>query len=305
MSDITLRQLEYFLAALDDGSITAAARTCSVTQATVSTALNELERAVGTRLLVRSRTAGVRPTSAGTALVSRARAMLDLAREIPDVAMGDQSTIVGLVRVGCIFPLGPYLLPQLISDFAEAHPELDISFVEGATGDLRRELDVGRLDLVLTFGGQLPPTVPAQEIASFRQMILLAADHPLAGRKEIAFRDVAEMPVILFNQPPSRDRVEAMIRGAGVEPDVRWESASPETVRGLVRRGLGYSVGNIGSEAEGRDSDDGIAYIPIDDPQAPNSIVAVYETGHPVPRRVSSIVDYFIEQSPTWEWLSE
>lgn len=305
MSEVTLRQLEYFLAAVDDGSITGAAETCRVTQATVSTALNELERSVGTRLLVRSRTAGVQPTTAGAAVVSRARSMLELAREIPEAAMGEQSTVVGTVRLGSIFPLGPYLLPRLIGDFAELYPGLHIDFVEGATVDLRRELDIGRLDMVLTFGAQLQSSTPRREFVRFRQNIMISRSHPLAQRSALSFRDVADLPAILYNQPPSRDRVDAMIRGAGVEPLVRWESASPETVRGLVRRGLGYSVGNVRPEIDDPAYDDDIAYIPIEDPHPLNSIVALFAPGQSLPRRVEAVVDYCAAEAPGWRWLSK
>ncbi|PAK93074.1 hypothetical protein B8X04_16100 [Brevibacterium casei] len=304
MGEVTLRQLEYFLAALDDGSITAAARTCNVTQATVSTALNELERSLGVTLLVRSRTAGVHPTAAGSALVSRTRSVLDLAREIPDLAAGEQSALTGTVRVGCVFTLGPYLLPRLIGDFAHAHPQLHVDFVEGATGDLRRELDVGRLDLAITYAAQLPKGEWSQEIVRFRQTIMLARSHPLAQAEQLSFHDVADLPLVIYSQPPSRDRVEGFIRAAGVEPDVRWQSSSPETVRGLVRRGLGYSVGNHRPGAEDPMSDDGIAYIPIADPHPLNAVVALYPKGQTLPRRTRAVLDYCLEEASGWDWLA-
>jgi DNA-binding transcriptional LysR family regulator len=74
--------------------------------------------------------------------------------------------------------------------------------------------------------------------------VALPPEHRLAKRKSIRLADLADEPMVLLDLPDSRDYFEAMLAKAGVTPNIRYRSASYETVRGLVARGHGFSILN-------------------------------------------------------------
>jgi DNA-binding transcriptional LysR family regulator len=98
----TLRQLEYFLAAADAGSITEAAQNIPVAQSSVSAAIAQLEAALGVQLLIRHHAQGISPTAEGRQYLERARALLRNADELERFAAGLTAELSGTLHLGCL-----------------------------------------------------------------------------------------------------------------------------------------------------------------------------------------------------------
>ncbi len=292
MPKFTLRQLEYFLAVLDSGSVTAAARQEHITQPSASMAIAQLESAVGTPLLLRKRSKGVAPTPAGMELALRARHVLSLANEISAAAAGSWSEMRGELRVGCMDSLSPRLIPGIISHFHTAFPAINVTFREGAAAELQQDVMEGALDVALLYSLQAIPGVNIVQIADVRLQLMLPASHPLADRATASFQDMAGEPLILLEIPPTPERVTAMMRAAGVEPKMRWGSSNMETIRSLVARGLGYSVANTHSDSDLKFDGGRVAYVPISDDLPKNSIAGALPPGMVPPRRVEELIRY-------------
>ena len=236
----TLRQLQYFVAVADNGSISRAAELNHVSQAGMSLAVTELEKALKTRLLVRHKAKGVTLTSAGRRFVVDARALLRHAEELESTVAGDE--LAGPLAIGCYTTLSAFWVPLITAGFAVPNPKLEVSIVEGSPAELQDQLVEGRLDAVLTHTLHVRPGLKTRVIKEGRPYILLGTDHPLARRDKIRLTELAEEDMVLLDIPSVRDNQLPNLRNSGLEPRIAWRSTSFEAVRGMVARGLGYTV---------------------------------------------------------------
>ncbi|GAB3270128.1 LysR family transcriptional regulator [Sinomonas notoginsengisoli] len=288
--EFTLRQLEYFVAVLDAGSVTEAARRSSISQAAASMAVGQLERALGVDLFVRSRSKRLVPTAAGIALGARARRVLDEAAEIPASIRAGWEELRGRVRLGCMIAISPRLMPRLLAETAARWPEIELEFVEGAAEELQRGVADGELDAAFVYSLQAISGVDLVTLAESRPQAMLAEGHPLAGRDLLRFADLADEDAVLFDVPPSAERVMAMFRSAGVEPRVRWKSVVAENIRGIVATGLAFSVINVWEAMEEHFRAAGVVLVPIADATPSNFVVAAVPPGLQRPRRVDAVI---------------
>ena len=127
MADYTLRQLEYFVAVAEAGSITRAASAVHLSQSAMSTALTDLEGALGIQLLVRHHAKGITLTPAGRQLLVASRQLLASAADLRSVAHGLGGSLTGTLTIGCFEVMAPYLLPELLSVAAQKLSLIHIS----------------------------------------------------------------------------------------------------------------------------------------------------------------------------------
>lgn len=246
MSDATLRQLEYFIAAVEEGSVTAAAHRLHLSQSALSMALGELERALGVQVLVRHRR-GVRPTRIGEQVLVDARRLLVDLDDLQTSARESQYGLTGRLMVGCYSTLSPVLLPPVLSEYIVRFPGVDLTFTEGPHETLIDSLRNGTLDLALLYdyGTEISAhrdDLSTEMIVAAPPYVLLAEDHPLADCETVSLQQLADQPMILFSLPPGGDYFLSLFRAEGLEPRVRYRATNFELVRSLVARRLGYSI---------------------------------------------------------------
>lgn len=155
MSGFTLKQLEYFVAAVQTGSLTGAASLCHVSHAGIANGLNELERGMGTQLLVRRKAKGVVLTAAGRAMLPLARNILRDAAEIEGLGQSGHGELTGELTVSCTLALSPLLIPLIASAFSELHPNVHLVFREGKGTEVLQMVREGQVDAGLVFQRQL------------------------------------------------------------------------------------------------------------------------------------------------------
>jgi LysR family hydrogen peroxide-inducible transcriptional activator len=146
--NVSLRQLEYIVAVADLGGFRRAADACRVAQPSLSVQVAQAERALGVQIFERGRRA-IDVSRAGAAVIDQARRVLLAARDLGDVARQVADPFHGILRLGVIPTIGPYLLPEITPALARAFPHLKLQWTEARTGDLVQELKAGALDGVL------------------------------------------------------------------------------------------------------------------------------------------------------------
>ena len=145
MINVTLRQLRYFDALARHGHFGRAAEACAISQPALSMQIKELEDTLGGMLLERS-ARQVALTRFGEDLARRARDILRSVDELGDFARASRDRLAGRLRIGMIPTIAPYLLPKVIGNLTQTHPEIDIQVREALTPKLIQELAEGRLD---------------------------------------------------------------------------------------------------------------------------------------------------------------
>ena len=144
----SLRQLAYLNALADTLNFTQAAQACFVTQSTLSGGLQELERSLGAQLVERSRQR-VALTPAGEIAVRRGRALLAMARDLAEEVGRSAQPMTGLLRLGAIPTIAPFLLPPLLRRLRERHAGLQLALREDQTEPLLARQRDGALDFAL------------------------------------------------------------------------------------------------------------------------------------------------------------
>jgi DNA-binding transcriptional LysR family regulator len=279
VSDFTLRQLEFFVAVVEEGSVSEAARRLRVSPGGVSLALSQLEATLKIQLTLRQRGRGAAATPAGKWVYDQAKAVLESTDGIKSVAEVLRGELVGPLRVGCFSTLSPWLFPRIAAHFAQKYPGVDLQLAEGASGELQEKLRAGELDVALLYANHLQAGIEGISIVPVRLQLAFAPSHRLASWDEVPLRELEGEDAILLGVQPSTEHVESILSNAGLRPNVKWRSTNVETIRSLVARGLGYAI--IMGRPYGDFTYDGLplTYRRIADAIPENAVVVAYPEG--------------------------
>lgn len=292
MSDITVRQLEYFVAVVDYGSISASSRALHISQAAVSMAVRQLEKSLNAQLLSRSPARRATTTPAGDSLIPYARRVLTSVKEATAAVQDDQISMRGTLRLEVTASISPHVVPALVSHFHEHYSQVSIEVAESKPADLYEHIRRGNTDLGLLYQRQTEVGIASTVVHEVRPHVVIAANHPLANRSAVHLAELIHEPLIPVDIPPSMDRITDAIAGVGLSPSIMWPSSNYETVRSMVAHGLGWSYFNLVPSSyvayDGRE----VRYIPIADPMPYNAIVAVQQPDGPRNAKVEVAIEY-------------
>ena len=242
-SRVTFRQLEYVLAVADAGTMTGAAEQLNVSQSAISLAVSDLERVLGVQLFLRRKAKGVAPTDAGRTMLPEIRRLVAQADDLQSMARSLGETIEGTLHLGCFPTLTPFVIPQVLREFPRRHPSVDIDLFEGSAEDLQQRLLDGRCEVALMYGRGVVPDVATTRLHTLRPCVILPADHRLARHDDpIALVDLRDEPMVIPTMARGEDWFRSILRGAGIEPKVRFRTTTAESVRSLVASGAGFSM---------------------------------------------------------------
>jgi DNA-binding transcriptional LysR family regulator len=242
---VELRHLAALQAVAGTGSFGRAAERLGYTQSAVSQQIAALERIVGQRLV--ERPGGPRPvslTEAGELLLRHAAGIVArLQAAQADLAAFAEGS-VGTLRVGTYQSVGARVLPQLLREFRDAWPNVDIQLTESADdGGLLDLVERGELDLSFVVLPLEEGPIEALELMRDPHVLVLQAGSPMARRRRPpTLREVAGLPLIGFRQCRSLHQVETRFRDAGLEPHIVFRSDDNGTIQGLVAAGLGAAL---------------------------------------------------------------
>jgi LysR family hydrogen peroxide-inducible transcriptional activator len=240
----SLAQLRAFAAVAEHLHFRDAAAAIGMSQPALSGAVSALEEALGVQLLERT-TRKVLLSPAGERLAVRAKAVLDAVGELLEEAEAVRAPFTGVLRLGVIPTVAPYLLPSVLRLVHERYPDLDLQVHEEQTSSLLEGLAAGRLDLLLL---AVPLAVPGvTELPLFDEDFVLVTydDHWLGGREDIPREALRELPLLLLDEGHClRDQALDICREAGRigGAPVTTTAAGLSTLVQLVAGGLGVTL---------------------------------------------------------------
>ena len=239
-----LRQLAHFVAVSEHHSFTAAAREVHIVQSALSASIRQLERELGTTLFDRT-TRHVQLSPAGHALLPVAQRMLADARTARDEVAAVAGLLSGRVAVGTIQALAWVDLPAALARFRRAHPGVEITLSEAPVDEMIEALRAGELDMAYIARDQsrLPATIKVAASREEELVVVTAADHPLAGRRETRLTDLDAESFIDFQAGAGLQTViDRLCYGAGLERRIALRVTQLELLTSLVEHGLGIAV---------------------------------------------------------------
>jgi DNA-binding transcriptional LysR family regulator len=244
----SLRQLEYFVQVVDQGSFTAAAARLHISQPGLSHQVQALERDLGGPLLERL-PRSVRLTPAGRVALPHARASLAHADRACSAARRASGVDAGELHVGTLFSISVGVLPKALAAWRRIYPDIQVRLVEfRRSGDLIAAMEAGQADLAV---GPTPPDWdgPAVAIGSEEFVIAAAATSDLRRDPPVVrLADLATREWVHFTPPSGlADVLNEACAAAGYEPRAAVRTEQAPSALSLASEGLGITLvpGNV------------------------------------------------------------
>ena len=245
---MTLTELRYVVAVAREKHFGRAAQACFVSQPTLSMAIRKLEEELGVVLFERG-TGDVSVTPIGTRIVEQARHVVEQAAAIKEIAQQGKDPFNEPLRIGAIYTIAPYLLPQLVRQLHKRAPKMPLLIEENYTLRLLEMLRAGAVDAIIAALPVDAAGLMVQPLYDETFQVAVPADHAWAARKRISAEDLAKQPLLLLGSGHCfRDHVlaacPALNRGTAAPGSLQQtvEGSSLETIRHMVASGVGITV---------------------------------------------------------------
>ncbi|MFJ9619267.1 LysR family transcriptional regulator [Streptomyces noursei] len=220
-----LQHMRYVVAVAETRSFTRAAERCFVVQSSLSHRIAGLERELGVKLFARS-SRRVELTSAGEAFAASARECLAAAdRAVVTTAAVD--------------------VPELLQRYRARHPDVRVRLRAGGSDELAAAIRNGQLDIAFLGlpEGERPSGVEAVVLDHDEHVLVVPADHRLAGVTQVTLQEIAEETFVDFGEgTPGRAQSDQAFANAGLVREVAYESGVAELISRLIARGLGIAL---------------------------------------------------------------
>jgi LysR family hydrogen peroxide-inducible transcriptional activator len=238
----TLRQLSYLVALSERLNFRVAAEAQFVTQSTLSAGLKELETLLGVQLVERDQR-HVRLTAVGEDVTARARDLLAAATDLAETARSAARPLCGLLRLGAIPTIAPFLLPSVLPALRRAHKELKLHLREDLTERLLERLRAGSLDVALIALPFDTGDLYVREVFRDEFWFVARRDAPVAREKEVAIRKVDTEDMLLLEEGHClRDHAIAACGPRRRSREPRVEATSLTTLIQMIEGGWGVTL---------------------------------------------------------------
>src|SRR6185295_5497318 len=237
-----LWQLEVFTAVADEKSFSRAGHKLRRTQPAISSAVKVLEDELGERLFDRMGKS-IRLTAAGELLTDYAKRLLRLRDEAAQAVGELQGLGRGTLRLGANETTCLYLLPEVLSAFKQAFPQVQVDIHRAITRSITERIMDGSLDFGIV---TMPVKHPRLEVLTIHHdelALVVGPQHRLASRRSVKMSELEEEPFILHRVgTTTRERLVKHFNEGGVKLKVTMELASIETIKRFVSIGMGISI---------------------------------------------------------------
>jgi DNA-binding transcriptional LysR family regulator len=234
-----LEQVQAFLAVADTGSFQQAARTCNVTQSTISRQVQGLETELGLPLL--HRTAQAKLTIAGEQFLPRARRIWqewqNANRELEELRLGKQPELC----IAAIHSVCAFHLPPILQRFCQEHPEVQLRVTSLGSDRALKVLKDGLVDVAIVMNNRFLTTSPdlvVDQLYDEPVRVLMSADHPLTKFAQVPWSELVKYPQVVFKDGYGMQRlVQEQFQRQGADLKAVLELNTLDAFRGIVRQG--------------------------------------------------------------------
>ena len=243
---MTLTEFRYIVAVAQKKHFGHAAQACFVSQPTLSIAIKKLEQELDVKLFERSSKNEIRITDIGQQIVRQAQKVLQETQVINEISQQGKDPLSGIFKLGAIYTIGPYLLPELIPGLSKNAPRFKLIIEESFTANLSRSLKQGDLDAIII---SYPFDEPGIETIALYEEPFVVAIHPQhewINKQQIQVDELAGQDLMLLGAGHCfRDQViQACPKCMSESNELtrKLEGSSLETIRHMVAAGTGITV---------------------------------------------------------------
>lgn len=280
MTHVTIKQLRYFDALARELHFGRAADACSVTQPALSMQIHEMEQSLGLMLVERTRS-GVQLTAKGEEIAQRSARILGDVRDLIAFAQHANKVLSGVLRVGVIPSVAPYMLPPLLPLLRESYPELELHVRETQTQILTDELIEGKLDVLLLALPVKHPDLESIPLFDDRFVLALPKERKLSGRVRATKELIEHERLLLLEEGHClRDQALTYCSLQQVDTVNTFGASSLSTIIEMVAAGFGITLLPeicLGVESRGRD----LSLVRFIDPEPFRTLGLVWRSTSP------------------------
>jgi len=277
---MTLTELRYIVAVAREHHFGRAAEACFVSQPTLSVAIKKLEEELDVKIFERGGTE-ISVTPLGEAIVRQAQQVIEQAGTIKEIARRGKDPLAGPLRLGIIYTIGPYLLPDLVKQVIARSPQMPLILQENFTARLLDTLRTGELDCAI-LAEPFPDTgLAIAPLYDEPFMVAVPRTHPLARRKSVSAEELKRETLLLLGTGHCfRDHVlEVCPEYARFSSDAEgirksFEGSSLETIKHMVASGMGVTV--VPKLSVPREAEEHVKYLSFEPPVPTRRVVLAW-----------------------------
>jgi LysR family hydrogen peroxide-inducible transcriptional activator len=284
-----IHQLTYFVAVAETGSFTRAAEKCSVAQPSLSQQIMKLEQELGETLFDRLPRRTVL-TEAGRLLLPRANSILAELQEIKQGIDADLEDGRGVLSVGFIPTIAPFVLPQVIKRFSQDFPLATLSVHEDLTEVLVQDILDGKMDVAITSLPIHNKAIMTEELLTEPLLAASSRGFDIVNRASLRVKELDDFPFIALSEIHCLgEQVQSFCYQEDLDVQIVCHTSQLSTVRNCVEMGLGVSL--VPQALAASDTSDRVFYRALSDAAPQRKIAAAWHAE----RRQSFLAKRFIE----------
>jgi LysR family hydrogen peroxide-inducible transcriptional activator len=289
---VTLTELRYIVAVARERHFGRAAEACFVSQPTLSVAVKKLEEELGVTLFERG-PGEVSVTPPGRKIVEQAQRVLEEAARVREIAAAGRDPLVGPLRVGAIYTIGPYLLPKLVPIMRRTAPSMPLHIQENFTHRLSESLKNGDVDAILIALPFDESGIATRAVYDEPFLVAVPKGHGWEERKRISTEELTSESLLLLGEGHCfRDQVLDICNVVRTKERSSLaktvEGGSLETIRQMVASGVGVTVlpsTSIGAGGTG----DLIRILPFSRPVPTRRVGLAWRRSFPRPEAIEAL----------------
>lgn len=239
----TLRQLQYFVAVAEKGSVSGAAQSLSISQSSVTEAIKELEADLGAVLFERH-SRGLNISYKGHQFLRHAKAILGNVSDARRAFSAAGGKGAGTLNLGVTSLVAGYFLSDILARFRRGYPDVTVKAIEDNGDYLEHLLIGGELDVAMMVVSNLRDRMALQteilEISPYR--LWLPLGHRLETAESIALDELSREPMIILTVEEIEEATAKLLGALGSRPPIAFRTRSVEAVRSLVATGAGVAI---------------------------------------------------------------
>ncbi|MGV7221006.1 MAG: hydrogen peroxide-inducible genes activator [Nitrospinales bacterium] len=243
---MTLTQLTYIVAVAQHQNFGSAAKSCFISQPTLSMQIQKLENDLGVTIFDRSKKP-VEPTQIGQKIIAQAQTALQEVLRIEEIIKAEEGEISGEFKLGIIPTLAPYLLPVFLQNFTTSYPKVNLIIEELQTHQITQKLKEDRLDAGILVTPLNTNGITERPLFYEPFVVYLSPNHSLHKFKKVSEGDLTLDDIWLLNEGHCfRDQAINICKKVNREEQPKkklvFESGNLETLKRLVDKNYGYTL---------------------------------------------------------------
>jgi len=297
---MNLRDLQYLIAVAETGHFGKAAKRCFVSQPTLSSQIIKLEDHLGVKVFERTNRS-VNITPVGEKIIDHARKSIEQADAIDQIARAHRDPLAGILRVGAIPTLSPYLTPLILAPLIKNYPQLELVLTEETTSNLEDRLRNHDIDVALLATPLKEEGLAEKQLFDEPFWLIHPKGHDLYTKEEITRADLADLDILLLSEMHCLSKQVMKVCRLKERREGIMESLGAftlETLVQLVSAGYGCTLVPALSVHGGWMTASGVIARQLDVPEAKRRIRMVYRNSFPQPQTLNVLAQVIKDKLP-------